>query len=34
MYVLAQFQIASNSAFLFNSTVIIIPYDMPSVRTS
>ena len=31
MYVFAQFQIASNSAFLSNSTVIIIPYDMPSV---
>src|ERR1039457_5319798 len=34
IYVIAQFHSASNSAFLSSCTVIIMPYDIPSVRTS
>ena len=34
MNVLDQFHSASNSAFLSSWTAIIIPYDMPSLRTS
>src|ERR1044072_7277487 len=34
IYDLDQFQSASNSAFSFIWTAIIIPYDMPSDRTS
>src|SRR5512132_4133158 len=34
IYVFDQFHSASNSAFLFIWTAIIIPYDIPSERTS
>ena len=34
MFVIDQFHRASNSAFLSSWTAIIIPYDMPSERTS
>ena len=34
MYVLANFQSRSNCGCMFICTAIIIPYDIPSLRTS